>query len=374
MKKYFKRKLMEPSSPLKKSNNSNERSITEVKLEDLPADPGLRIRILDYNCNIRDEVRRAYLQKGPCQPRNHTFPLKKFGSQSRRFNPIWFTGYPNWLEYSISKDAAYCLKYVAYCLCCYLFKPEVGEQSGRDHFVSEGFSNWKKKEKLQTHVGGPNSAHNQAWGKCEALLNQKQQIATFFNKMSNQARIDYRIRLGATIDCARFLLQQGLPFRGHDETEDSKNQGNFLELLQWLCNHNKDIEAISLKNAPENLKLAAPDIQKDIVNCIAVEIVNSIIQDIGDKLFSILIDESKDISSKEQMSIVLRYVDKRCVIERFVGIVHVTDTSSLSLKEAIDGFFSIHGLSMTSLRGQGYDGASNMRGEFNGLKTLILRE
>ncbi|KAL0556550.1 hypothetical protein IC582_005064 [Cucumis melo] len=367
MEKYFKRKLMELSSPLKKSNNSNERSITEVKLEDLPANLGLRIRILDYNCNIRDEVRRAYLQKGPCQPRNHTFPLKKFRSQSRRFNPIWFTEYPNWLEYSISKDAAY-------CLCCYLFKPEVGEQSRRDHFVGEGFSNWKKKEKLQTHVGGPNNAHNQAWGKCEALLNQKQQIATFFNKMSNQARIDYRIRLGATIDCARFLLQQGLPFRRHDETEDSKNQGNFLELLQWLCNHNKDIEAISLKNAPENLKLTAPDIQKDIVNCIAVEIVNSIIQDIGDKLFSILIDESKDISSKEQMSIVLRYVDKGCVIKRFVGIVHVTDTSSLSLKEAIDGFFSIHGLSMTSLRGQGYDGASNMRGEFNGLKTLILRE
>ncbi|KAL0550039.1 hypothetical protein IC582_014535 [Cucumis melo] len=129
--------------------------------------------------------------------------------------------------------------------------------------------------------------------------------------MSNQARIDYRIRLGATIDCARFLLQQGLPFCGHDETEDSKNQGNFLELLQWLCNHNKDIEVVSLKNAPENLKLTAPDIQKDIVNCIAVEIVNSIIQDIGDKLFSILIDESKDISSKEQMSTSISFAKRR---------------------------------------------------------------
>ncbi|XP_031740444.1 uncharacterized protein LOC116403438, partial [Cucumis sativus] len=52
-----------------------------------------------------------------------------------------------------------------------------------------------------------------------------------------------------------FLLQQGLPFRGHDETKDSINQGNFLELLQWLCNHNKDIEVISLRNVPENLKL-----------------------------------------------------------------------------------------------------------------------
>ncbi|KAL4028531.1 hypothetical protein IC575_011728 [Cucumis melo] len=320
------------------------------------------------------KVRRAYLQKGPCQPRNHTFSLKKFGSQSRRFNPIWFTEYPNWLEYSISKDAAYCLKYVSYCLCCYLFKPEVGEQSGCDHFVGEGFSNWKKKEKLQTHIGGPNNAHNQAWGKCESLLNQKQQIATFLKRMSNQARIDYQIRLSATIDYDRFLLQQGLLFRGHDETENSKNQGSFLELLQWLYNHNKDIEVVSLKNAPENLKLTALDIQKDIVNCIVVEIVKSIIQDIGDKLFSILIDESKDIFSKEQISIVLRYVDKGCVIERFVDIVHVTDTSSLSLKEAIDGFFSIHGLNMTSLLGQGYDGTSNMRGEFNGLKTLILRE
>ena len=29
---------------------------------------------------------------------------------------------------------------------------------------------------------------------------------------------------------------------------------------------------------------------------------------------------------------------------------------------------------MSRLRGQGYDGESNMQGEFNGLKTLILKE
>ena len=62
------------------------------------------------------------------------------------------------------------------------------------------------------------------------------------------------------------------------------------------------------------------------------------------------------------------------MIERFVGIVHITDTSSLSLKEVIDGFFSLHGLSMTSLHGQGYDGASNMREEFNGLNINFERK
>ncbi|XP_031275328.1 uncharacterized protein LOC116133782 [Pistacia vera] len=63
------------------------------------------------------------------------------------------------------------------------------------------------------------------------------------------------------------------------------------------------------------------------------------------------------------MAIVFRYVDNRsCVIERFIGVVHVKNTSAKSLKIAIDAFFVKHGLSLTSLRGQGYDGASNMRG------------
>ena len=63
----------------------------------------------------------------------------------------------------------------------------------------------------------------------------------------------------------------------------------------------------------------------------------------SDKQFSTLIDEFKYVSSKEQMSVVLRYVDEGHVIERFVGIIHVNNTSVLSLKEAIDDFFSQHG-------------------------------
>ncbi|XP_071713713.1 uncharacterized protein [Rutidosis leptorrhynchoides] len=46
----------------------------------------------------------------------------------------------------------------------------------------------------------------------------------------------------------------------------------------------------------------------------------------------------------------------------------------LALKAAIDNFFAEHNVSLKQLRGQGYDGASNMRGEFNGLKALILKD
>jgi hypothetical protein len=50
----------------------------------------------------------------------------------------------------------------------------------------------------------------------------------------------------------------------------------------------------------------------------------------------------------------------------------LSDTTVSSLKVAIEVLFSKHGLNISRLRGQGYDGASNMQGEFNGLKALIL--
>ncbi|XP_057468721.1 uncharacterized protein LOC130757922 [Actinidia eriantha] len=97
--------------------------------------------------------------------------------------------------------------------------------------------------------------------------------------------------------------------------------------------------------------------------------------EIGDECFSILVDESRDVSIKEQMAVALRYVNaKGHVIECFLGLAHVTSTTASSLKEAIESLFCRYKLSISKLRGQGYDGASNMRGEFKGLKTLILQE
>ena len=77
----------------------------------------------------------------------------------------------------------------------------------------------KKEERFHIHVGGPNSAHNEAWRKCEALMNEKQHIEAVISRQTTQARNDYRTRLNASVDCVRFLLRQGLAFRGHDESE-----------------------------------------------------------------------------------------------------------------------------------------------------------
>jgi hypothetical protein len=52
----------------------------------------------------------------------------------------------------------------------------------------------------------------------------------------------------------------------------------------------------------------------------------------------------------------------------------VQETSASCLKANIDHVFSKYGLSYKQVRGQGYDGANNMRDEFNGLRALIMRE
>ena len=98
-----------------------------------------------------------------------------------------------------------------------------------------------------------------------------------------------------------------------------------------------------MKNTPENLKLTSPTIQKDIVSSVAYETISYIIQDIDDALFSILVDEARDVSIKEQMVVVLRYVNKKGqVIERFIGVEHVSNTAALSLKASIEALFCRH--------------------------------
>jgi hypothetical protein len=170
-------------------------------------------------------------------------------------------------------------------------------------------------------------------------------------------------------------LHQGLAFRGHDESEKSSNRGNFIELLKFLAENSKDVNKYVLDNAPDNCTFTRPDIQKQIIHCCALETRKKIIEELGDEPYAILADESSDISHKEQLALCLHYVDKLgrpC--EHFIGVVYVDDTTSLSFKNAIEALLVSRGLTMTQIRGQGYDGASNMKGDIKGLKTLIMKE
>nr|XP_009597886.1 zinc finger MYM-type protein 1-like [Nicotiana tomentosiformis] len=173
----------------------------------------------------------------------------------------------------------------------------------------------------------------------------------------------------------RLLLNQGLAFRGHREDELSLNKGKFLEILSWYAERCDKIRDLVLKKAPKNDQLTSHKIQKDIIIACKIEIVKTIMDDLNGDFFALLVDESCDVSRKEQVVIVLRYVNIcGSVVEHFIGITHVRNTSTLCLKKAIVDYLAQHSLSLSYVRGQCYDGASNIQGDLRGLKTLIQQE
>ncbi|XP_022849847.1 zinc finger MYM-type protein 1-like [Olea europaea var. sylvestris] len=75
------------------------------------------------------------------------------------------------------------------------------------------------------------------------------------------------------------------------------------------------------------------------------------------------------------MTIILRFVNSNGILtERFFAIKSVSDTTSLNLKNQISDVLVRFNLQVQNMRGQGYDGANNMHGSWNGLQTLFLKD
>ena len=183
-----------------------------------------------------------------------------------------------------------------------------------------------------------------------------------------------QLRVKISIASVKWLTSQACAFRGHDETPESKNGGNFLELRKLLAEFNPEI-AEAIRDAKYNEKYIAPKIQQEILGIYAFKVRKHIREEIGDSKFSILVDETCDVAKREQMAIVFRFVDKDGILqERFFDLIHVTSTKAATLKEVLSSVSSKNAFDVQNLSGQGYDGASNMRREFNGLQALFLRE
>jgi hypothetical protein len=188
------------------------------------------------------------------------------------------------------------------------------------------------------------SPHNNAMKYCENLRNQSRHINKVLNAQSTEQILNNRLHLKTSVDVVRCLAFQGCAFRGHDETLDSKNRGNFdsknrgnfLEMIKILESYNDKVTSVVLENVPKSAKYTLHTIQNEILQIIASKVLDKIREDIGDFKFCIIDDEARDESKREQMAIVLRFIDKDGFIqERFFDLVNVKDTLALTLKNGI---------------------------------------
>ncbi|XP_073023974.1 uncharacterized protein [Primulina eburnea] len=297
------------------------------------------------------------------------YPRTKLGEQYRRFQKSWFEQFP-WLEYSPNKDAEFCFP-------CFLFQEKEARYAT---FTVDGFRSWKRVNDgkicaLLMHTGSPTSPHNNAIESMSALMNVSGHIDKVMNAQTLEEVKKNRLRLTTTIESIRWLCLQGCALRGNDESSYSKNQGNLIEMIKLMGKMDVNINNVVLEKAPKNAKYTSPDIQKEILHILAERVRKKIREEVGSAKFCLLIDEAKDISDKEQMAIVLRFVDREgFIMERFFDIVHVSDTTAVTLKKEICNVLGRHNLHIKDIRGQGYDGASNMRGSWNGLQARFLRD
>nr|BAJ99769.1 predicted protein [Hordeum vulgare subsp. vulgare] len=63
--------------------------------------------------------------------------------------------------------------------------------------------------------------------------------------------------------------------------------------------------------------------------------------ELGDSHFSLLVDESQDASIREQMVVILRFLNiKGDILERLLGVKHIVNTPSSSLKRSLNEVFA----------------------------------
>ncbi|XP_066318666.1 uncharacterized protein [Miscanthus floridulus] len=103
---------------------------------------------------------------------------------------------------------------------------------------------------LLKHFGS--RAQKAAQEKYIGFMNPKVAIDYNIDKWSEEELRLYKKRLTYSLRCIKFLLHQGLAFRGHDESEESSNRGNFIELLKFLVENSEEVNKYVLNNAPDD--------------------------------------------------------------------------------------------------------------------------
>uniref|UniRef100_J3M4N8 DUF4371 domain-containing protein n=1 Tax=Oryza brachyantha TaxID=4533 RepID=J3M4N8_ORYBR len=115
--------------------------------------------------------------------------------------------------------------------------------------------------------------------------------------------------------------------------------------------------------------------QNILVKSCAEMTIQTIVNEIGDGYFSVLIDTPHDTLMLDRISVIVRFLNRQGqVIERLLGVEHTSVDTGPLMKVSLDGLLACHGLSISKLRGQGYNVTSNMREEFDELKSIILKE
>ena len=175
--------------------------------------------------------------------------------------------------------------------------------------------------------------------------------------------------------------RQTFALRGHDdstktiEAQLTSNPGNFKALLQFRVDAgDKDLE-LHMKTASKNATFCYATIINEITDVICTFMCKHIVEHVKKcRFYSVIADEVTDAANTEQLSLVIRYFnpESKTAVERLLDFTayHLGVTGHAIAETILDLLHKNH-LDPKLLRGQGYDGASNMAGKVKGAAAII---
>ena len=177
-----------------------------------------------------------------------------------------------------------------------------------------------------------------------------------------EEREENRAIVQIIFDVIRHLAVQNSAFRGHDESTDSTNRGNFLEEIHFLAKYHKPLRRW-IDEHPQNLSYFSPSTQNEMISILANLVVGIIKNEVAcAKYFSIECDE---VTSHKRafMSVVVRYVHEFEIWERCIKLQRISSLKGKDLANIIVTILNDMNFPLVNLVGKGFDGASNMSGK-----------
>ena len=143
-----------------------------------------------------------------------------------------------------------------------------------------------------------------------------------------------RTSLLKIITCLRYLARQGLPFTGHGD----ENDANFKQLI---CIRAEDDPTFAKWLKEKNLSYTSPEIHNEILKDMSLSILQDVVNCIKNSdFFSILVDESSDVSNREQVVFFVRLVDEDLHFhEDFIGLYEMEKTDATTMVNVMKDIF-----------------------------------
>ena len=235
-------------------------------------------------------------------------------------------------------------------------------------------------DKANTHAS--KEYHRNAMTKMEEFLvryrNPSQSINTLLDNEAKQIMEANQKVIESLLKIVILCGKQGIALRGHRDDEidweddvSILNEGNFIQLVRFRA-ETDTILADHLSKSPKNARYTSKTIQNELVGIVGDSIRTDIIREIkSTKYYSIIADEVTDSANKEELSLVFRYVYDGEIREVFVDFLAVERITGSVLGEAILRWLRNNDIPPADMRGQCYDGASNMSGARAGVKSIV---